>query len=138
MAVRHVGARLLQLLIHFGRIDLHQQLTLGDAGSQVRCPAPDEAAGAGEDRGVGEGLDVALQHDLLGGVPRFGWATSTIGMERSKVACARLFSARTRGTMPATARPTATSRPRIRKRTVRERLPGCGGPDGKSAPVVVR
>ena len=62
---RQVGARLEQLLIDLGRVDLGEHLPGLHLRSDVGVARLQVAGGPREDRGVGEGLDVAGQRDFL-------------------------------------------------------------------------
>ena len=81
-----VGADLHQLLVHLGRIDVGQQIALGDAAADVLVPAQQIAVGASVDRR----LFVSLQAYLATPVPRqaflrSGWMTATVGMDARSV-----------------------------------------------------
>ena len=59
-----LGARLLELLVHFGRVDVGELLALPDRRSDVDVPGLEVAVRPRVDGSVGEGLDVAGKHEL--------------------------------------------------------------------------
>src|SRR6266850_570980 len=58
------GARLAELLVELGRVDLGQHLAGRDGSADIDVALADVAVGAGVDRGLLDRLDVARQHEI--------------------------------------------------------------------------
>src|SRR5580692_3352040 len=66
-----VGAGLLQLLVDFRCVNNGEQLTFPHPGADVEIPGLEIAVGAGINRGVYKGLNIARENDLLLGRAAF-------------------------------------------------------------------
>ncbi len=74
-----VRACLKQLLVHFRSADDRQQLPLADVRADVEVPLAQIAVGAGIERRIAVGIDVAGQNDFLPGLALLRWVRDHVG-----------------------------------------------------------